>query len=192
MQALKIIADKTEEHIPVVFCGSYSDYARALNFKEMWALAARLGLVNGALSRPGARRGHGCALRAVGRAGDADIFGPTNIPPLEAWHLGRPVITSDIRGLRDRPATPACWSIRARPRRLPTRCAALARRRALHDARRTRPQAPRLLPLGDLRRRRDRHRDRCLRAGTRRPNAAYPESEPDRQPAVALNAEPLC
>jgi glycosyltransferase involved in cell wall biosynthesis len=29
------------------------------------------------------------------------FFGPTNIPPLEAWHFGRPVITSDIRGLRE-------------------------------------------------------------------------------------------
>jgi glycosyltransferase involved in cell wall biosynthesis len=29
------------------------------------------------------------------------FFGPTNIPPLEAWHLGRPVITSDIKGLRE-------------------------------------------------------------------------------------------
>jgi glycosyltransferase involved in cell wall biosynthesis len=29
------------------------------------------------------------------------FFGPTNIPPLEAWHFGRPVITSDIAGLRE-------------------------------------------------------------------------------------------
>src|SRR6185503_10502258 len=29
------------------------------------------------------------------------FFGPTNLPPLEAWHYGRPVITSDIRGVRE-------------------------------------------------------------------------------------------
>jgi len=29
------------------------------------------------------------------------FFGPTNLPPLEAWHYGRPVITSDIRGIRE-------------------------------------------------------------------------------------------
>lgn len=29
------------------------------------------------------------------------FFGPTNIPPLEAWSLGCPVITSDIRGIRE-------------------------------------------------------------------------------------------
>jgi glycosyltransferase involved in cell wall biosynthesis len=102
VQALKIIADKTGERIPVVFCGSYSDYARALNFKEMWASAAQLGLTN--------------EVRYLGPVPDEDMaalyaqsvalvmptfFGPTNIPPLEAWHFGRPVITSDIRGLRD-------------------------------------------------------------------------------------------
>jgi glycosyltransferase involved in cell wall biosynthesis len=102
VQALKIIADKTGERIPVMFCGSYSDYARALNFKEMWASAAQLGLMN--------------EVRYLGPVPDEDMpalyaqcvalvmptfFGPTNIPPLEAWHFGRPVITSDIRGLRE-------------------------------------------------------------------------------------------
>jgi len=29
------------------------------------------------------------------------FFGPTNIPILEAWASGCPVITSDIRGVRD-------------------------------------------------------------------------------------------
>jgi glycosyltransferase involved in cell wall biosynthesis len=29
------------------------------------------------------------------------FFGPTNLPPLESWHYGRPVITSDIPGLRE-------------------------------------------------------------------------------------------
>jgi len=29
------------------------------------------------------------------------FFGPTNIPPLEAWYFGRPVITSDLRGAQE-------------------------------------------------------------------------------------------
>jgi glycosyltransferase involved in cell wall biosynthesis len=29
------------------------------------------------------------------------FFGPTNIPPLEAWHYGRPAITSDVAGFRE-------------------------------------------------------------------------------------------
>ena len=85
-----------------MFCGAYSDYARALNFKEVWSLAVQLGLAND--------------VRYLGPVPDQDMaalytlsaglvmptfFGPTNIPPLEAWHFGRPVITSDIRGLRE-------------------------------------------------------------------------------------------
>jgi glycosyltransferase involved in cell wall biosynthesis len=29
------------------------------------------------------------------------FFGPTNIPVLEAWAFGCPVLTSDIRGIRE-------------------------------------------------------------------------------------------
>ena len=29
------------------------------------------------------------------------FFGPTNIPPTEAWSFGCPVLTSDIRGIRE-------------------------------------------------------------------------------------------
>ena len=29
------------------------------------------------------------------------FFGPTNIPPFEAWHYGRPVICSNIPGIRE-------------------------------------------------------------------------------------------
>jgi glycosyltransferase involved in cell wall biosynthesis len=102
LQALKVIADQTGEKIAVVFCGSYSDYARASNFKDVWSLATQLGVAND--------------VRYLGAVPDEDMaalytlsaglvmptfFGPTNIPPLEAWHFGRPVITSDIRGLRE-------------------------------------------------------------------------------------------
>jgi glycosyltransferase involved in cell wall biosynthesis len=85
-----------------VFCGAYWTYTMALCFKEMMALAANLGIAD--------------RIRYLGPVPDEDMaalytlsaglvmptfFGPTNIPPLEAWHFGRPVITSDIRGLRE-------------------------------------------------------------------------------------------
>src|SRR5437763_10639496 len=35
------------------------------------------------------------------------FFGPTNIPILEAWALGCPVLTSDIRGIREQVADAA-------------------------------------------------------------------------------------
>ena len=35
------------------------------------------------------------------------FFGPTNIPVLEAWALGCPVLTSDIRGIREQ--VRRCW-----------------------------------------------------------------------------------
>jgi glycosyltransferase involved in cell wall biosynthesis len=102
VQAIKLIADQTGEAVPVVFCGAYWTYIMASNFKEMMALAAKLGV--------------GDRVRYLGSVPDDDMaalytlsaglvmptfFGPTNIPPIEAWHFGRPVITSNITGMRE-------------------------------------------------------------------------------------------
>ena len=102
LRALRLISDETREAVPVVFCGAYSDYHRARNFKEMMALVDELGV--------------GDRVRYLGLVPEADMpslyaasvalvmptfFGPTNIPPFEAWHYGRPVICSDIRGIRE-------------------------------------------------------------------------------------------
>jgi glycosyltransferase involved in cell wall biosynthesis len=102
VQAIKLIADKTGEVVPVVFSGAYWTYIMASNFKEVMALAAKLGVGN--------------RIRYLGSVPDEDMaalytlsaglvmptfFGPTNIPPIEAWHFGRPVITSDITGMRE-------------------------------------------------------------------------------------------
>lgn len=43
------------------------------------------------------------------------FFGPTNIPPLEAWTLGVPVITSDLRGIREHMGDAAVLVDPARP-----------------------------------------------------------------------------
>ena len=102
LHAMRIIADETGERVPVVLCGTYADYFRALNFIELRKLAQQLGIAE--------------HVYYLGMVPDEDMaalytlsaglvmptfFGPTNLPPLEAWHYGRPVITSDIRGVRD-------------------------------------------------------------------------------------------
>jgi len=102
LEAIKIIADETQERVPIVFCGAYWNYIMAHNFKDLMTLASKLGITD--------------RVRYLGSVPDEDIaalytlsaglvmptfFGPTNIPPLEAWHFGRPVITSDIRGARE-------------------------------------------------------------------------------------------
>ncbi len=102
LHAMKIIKDQTGETVPVVFCGTYADYFRALNFIELRKLANQLGIAE--------------QVYYLGMVPDEDMaslytlsaglvmptfFGPTNLPPLEAWHYGRPVITSDIRGVRE-------------------------------------------------------------------------------------------
>jgi glycosyltransferase involved in cell wall biosynthesis len=102
VRALRRIADQTGERIPVVFCGSYVDYHRAMNFVDVMKLADEMGLRD--------------QVHYVGLVPNEDMpalyrasaglvmptfFGPTNLPPLESWHYGRPVITSDIPGLRE-------------------------------------------------------------------------------------------
>jgi glycosyltransferase involved in cell wall biosynthesis len=102
LQAIKIIADEKHEVMPVIFCGAYWTYIMAQNFKDVMALALKLGIAD--------------RVRHLGSVPDEDMaalytssaglvmptfFGPTNIPPLEAWYFGSPVIMSDIRGARE-------------------------------------------------------------------------------------------
>jgi glycosyltransferase involved in cell wall biosynthesis len=102
VRALRLIADEGKESVAVVLCGDYADYFRASNFKQVMALADELGVRD--------------RIAYLGRVPDEDMpalyrlsgglvmptfFGPSNIPPLEAWHFGRPVISSDVPGIRD-------------------------------------------------------------------------------------------
>jgi glycosyltransferase involved in cell wall biosynthesis len=88
--------------IPVVFCGSYDGEIRESTFREVMRFSSQLGLEG--------------EIRYLGYAPDEDMsglyagaaalvmptfFGPTNIPVLEAWAFGCPVLTSDIRGIRE-------------------------------------------------------------------------------------------
>jgi glycosyltransferase involved in cell wall biosynthesis len=102
VRALHILAQDDAKDISVVLSGSYAGYMPALNFKRVMALAEDLRVRD--------------RVHYLGRVPDEDMpalyqlsaglimptfFGPTNIPPLESWHFGRPVITSDIPGVRE-------------------------------------------------------------------------------------------
>jgi len=102
VQALGLLKQAHELRIPVVFCGSCSGEIRERTFRAVMMCSSQLGL-----------EGEICYL---GYAPDEDMsglyagaaalvmptfFGPTNIPVLEAWSFGCPVLTSDIRGVRE-------------------------------------------------------------------------------------------
>lgn len=102
IHAIKIVADATGDRLPVVFVGSYAGQHRAEVFTKAMTLAENLGVRD--------------LVHYLGFVPDAEIdvlysmavslvmptfFGPSNLPPLEAWRYGCPVITSDIRGIRE-------------------------------------------------------------------------------------------
>lgn len=102
IQALGLIAHERHLKIPIVFCGSYNGEIREHTFHEAMSLGHQLGIDK--------------EIHFIGYVPDEDMaalyagaaalvmptfFGPTNIPVLEAWALGCPVITSDIRGIRE-------------------------------------------------------------------------------------------
>jgi glycosyltransferase involved in cell wall biosynthesis len=102
VQALGLLKQEHGLKIPVVFCGSYTGELRERTFREAISLASHLGLEK--------------EIRYLGYLPDEDMsgiyaeaaalvmptfFGPTNIPILEAWAFSCPVLTSDIRGVRE-------------------------------------------------------------------------------------------
>ncbi|MEO0250507.1 MAG: glycosyltransferase family 1 protein [candidate division WOR-3 bacterium] len=102
VQALELLRQRSGERIPIVFCGSRADKLREQTYQEIVRLIRQLDLQQ--------------QIHFLGHVPDADMsvlyaaatalvmptfFGPTNIPVLEAWAFGCPVITSDIRGIRE-------------------------------------------------------------------------------------------
>jgi len=102
VQALGLLKQAHQLRIPVVFCGSYDSEIQESTFREVMMFSSQLGLEG--------------EIRYLGYAPDEDMsglyagaaalvmptfFGPTNIPVLEAWAFGCPVLTSDIRGVRE-------------------------------------------------------------------------------------------
>jgi len=102
VQALHRLRETRGLMAPIVFCGSHSGEIRERTFKEVMAFASSAGLEK--------------QIQCLGYVPDQDIagiyadaealvmptfFGPTNIPILEAWAHSCPVLTSDIRGIRE-------------------------------------------------------------------------------------------
>lgn len=104
-RVIRALAQLKQEHrlnIPVVFSGSNAGEIRKRTFREAMSLAHDLG-VDEQISHlgyvPDAHMSalYGSAVALV----MPTFFGPTNIPILEAWSFGCPVLTSDIRGVRE-------------------------------------------------------------------------------------------
>ena len=102
IRALALLKQEHRLRIPVVFTGSYAGEIRRRTFHEAMSLANELG-VEGQIYHLGyVPDAHMSALyRAAVALVMSTFFGPTNIPILEAWAFGCPVLTSDIRGVRE-------------------------------------------------------------------------------------------
>jgi len=102
VQALGLLKHERGLKVSVAFCGSYTGEIRQGTFDEVQTLSSKLGLEK--------------EIHYLGYVPDEDMsalyagavalvmptfFGPTNIPVLEAWAFGCPVLTSDIRGIRE-------------------------------------------------------------------------------------------
>lgn len=101
VEALGLLAARNVD-VDVVFAGSGTGAIVEETHAEVLARAAQLGVVT--------------RVHDLGYVPDEDVaalyrgaialvmptfFGPTNIPVVEAWALGCPVLTSDIRGIRE-------------------------------------------------------------------------------------------
>jgi len=102
VQALGLLKRERRLKVSVVFCGSHSEEIREGTFRKVMSLSSQLGVEK--------------QIHYLGYVPDEDMsgiyaeavalvmptfFGPTNIPILEAWAFGCPVLTSDIRGVRE-------------------------------------------------------------------------------------------
>jgi glycosyltransferase involved in cell wall biosynthesis len=102
IKAMRLLKESSGIEVQLVLCGSHVGGIRERIFKETMDEIGRsrltqqihcLGYVpNSAMSA--------LYAEAAGLVMPT-FFGPTNIPILEAWHLGCPVLTSDIRGVRE-------------------------------------------------------------------------------------------
>ena len=88
--------------VRAVFCGSHADPVRARHFELLMGMARRCGVSDQIIVLDFVPDDDLAALYAGARAlVMPTFFGPTNIPVLEAWALGCPVLTSDIPGIRE-------------------------------------------------------------------------------------------
>jgi glycosyltransferase involved in cell wall biosynthesis len=102
VRALGLLRQEHGLKIPVVFCGSYDGEIRESIFREVMMFRSQLGL-EGEILYLGYVPNEDMSGLYAGAAALVmpTFFGPTNIPVLEAWAFGCPVLTSDIRGIRE-------------------------------------------------------------------------------------------
>jgi glycosyltransferase involved in cell wall biosynthesis len=102
IQALEQLKLSRKQEIAIVFCGSHSGELRERQFRlindmaEYCGVAAQVSYL-GYVPDPDVAALYADAVALV----MPTLFGPTNIPPLEAWACGCPVLSSDIEGIRE-------------------------------------------------------------------------------------------
>ncbi len=102
IEALGMLQQRHHQAIPLVLCGSHSGNLREQTYREVMARARALHIDTQVFSLGYVPDADMSALYAGATAlVMPTFFGPTNIPVVEAWALGCPVITSDIRGVRE-------------------------------------------------------------------------------------------
>lgn len=101
VKAMALLKEQHDIRVHILFSGYHSGAIREATFKEVTDTAAKL-QVQDQISYFGYVPDEDiAALYAEARALIMPtFFGATNIPPLEAWALRCPVLTSDIRGIR--------------------------------------------------------------------------------------------
>ena len=88
--------------LEVAFTGSPAPGPRAAVHRDLRRRAAELGVEDAVhLWRVAGQGGRAPLYAGALALVMPTFFGPTNIPVLEAWAVGCPVITSDIRGIRE-------------------------------------------------------------------------------------------
>ena len=102
VEAIERLARVRDLRLHAVFCGSRGDAERERQFQLVMEMATRCGVadlihVPGYVSDTDLAALYSCATALV----MPTFFGPTNIPVLEAWAHGCPVLTSDIPGIRE-------------------------------------------------------------------------------------------
>jgi glycosyltransferase involved in cell wall biosynthesis len=102
VQALGLLKEAHGADIPILFCGSHAGEIRERTFGDVMTTASSLGLESQIIYGGYVPDEDMSGLYAGAVALTMPtFFGPTNIPVLEAWAYGCPVLTSDIRGIRD-------------------------------------------------------------------------------------------
>ncbi|MGE5305785.1 MAG: glycosyltransferase [Alphaproteobacteria bacterium] len=102
VQALGLLKQQFHIEVSIVFCGSYNGDIRQNAYRNVISLASSLGVKDQIKYLGYVPDEHMSALYAGSVAlVMPTFFGPTNIPVLEAWAFGCPVLTSDIRGIRE-------------------------------------------------------------------------------------------